>query len=478
MRLRASSARAIVVKYAAGRAMKKLERLGTESVGRLLKEFSIPAGVGTVVTALYNVIDRFFIGQGCGRDAMAGVALAFPFMVILIAFGTLIGIGSGALLSLKLGEGNRVEAEKVLGQCVAVKLLFFLTLPFIGLHYLDDLLPLFGGTPEAIPYARQFLRIILFGNVFAHLSFGLSNLMRAEGNAQQSMRCMIVGAVVNTVLDPIFIFGFGLGVAGAAWATNIAMACATAYAFRHYLARNSVVRLRLGRIRIYPRMLLSVFAIGLSPFAIQLMAGIVSIAFNRAFLTWAADSQAATVEIAAMGIANSVLFLLLMPVFGLTQGMQPIAGYNYGAKRFDRVREAYTLSMKVATGLCFAITVVVAACAWPIVRCFTHDPALQAAGERGLRLFCCAFTCIGVPIVTITYFQSIRRPALAIFLSLLRQVLLLLPLILLLPRVWGVTGVWLAGPVSDVLSTALTGFVVAAELRRLRRQRDGIPAKA
>ncbi len=384
-------------------------------------------------------------------------------------FGTLIGVGSGAVLSLKLGERNRVDAEKALGQCVAVKLLFFLTIPFAFFYYLDDLLPLFGATPEAIPYARDYLRIVLWGNVFSHLSFGLSNLMRAEGNASQSMYCMILGAVANTVLDPILIFGFDMGVRGAAWATNIAMACSAAYALHHYLARNSVVRLRLGRIRIYPRMLARVFAIGLSPFAIQLMAGAVNVAFNRAFLKWAADTQAATVEIAAMGIANSVLFLLLMPVFGLTQGMQPIAGYNYGAKLLDRVRTVYALSMKLATVLCFAITAVVMAFAWPIVRCFTHDPALLTAGTRGLRLFCCAFTGIGVPIVTITYFQSVGRPALAIFLSLLRQVLMLLPLIVLLPYAWGVTGVWLAGPISDVLSTALTCFAVTAELRRLDR---------
>ena len=449
--------------------MKQLERLGTEPVGRLLKELAVPAAVGMIVNALYNVVDRFFIGQGCGRDAIAGVALAFPFMMILVAFGTLIGVGSGALMSIKLGERNRVDAEKVLGQCVAVKLLFFLTLPFLGIWFLDPLLPLFGATPEAIPAAREYLRIILYGNVFSHLAFGLSNLMRAEGNARHSMHCMIVGAVANTILDPIFIFGFGMGVAGAAWATNIAMALSCAYAFRHYLARNSVVRLRLGRIRIYPRMLLPVFAIGLSPFAIQLMASVVNVAFNRAFTKWADGSEAATVEIAAMGIVNCVLFLLLMPVFGLTQGMQPIVGYNHGAKRFDRVREAYTFCMKAATLLCLGITLAVAALAWPITRGFTTDPALLAAGTRGLRLFCCAFVGIGAPIVTITYFQSIGRPAAAIILSLLRQAGLLLPLIVGLPYVWGVTGIWLAGPVSDVLSTAITCAVIAVELRRLKK---------
>ena len=448
--------------------MKNLDRLGTHNIGQLLKEFSIPAIIGTVGNALYNVVDRLYIGQGCGLDAIAGVALAFPFMIILVAFGTLIGVGSGAMLSLKLGERNRVDAEKVLGQCVAIKLLFFLTIPFFGLYYMDDLLPVFGGTPEAIPYARDYLQIILFGNVFAHLSFGLSNLMRAEGNARLSMRCMLLGAILNILLDPLFIFGFDMGVRGAAWATNIAMFCSAVYALHHYLSKNSVVRLRLSRIRLYPGILMRVFAIGLSPFAIQLMAGMINITFNRTFLKWSATTQAATIEIAAMGIANSVLFLLLMPIFGLTQGMQPIIGYNYGAKQYSRVRETYALCLKIATALCFLITVNVLIFAWPIVRCFTHDPGLLQAGTRGLRIFCCAFTVIGMPIVTITYFQSVGRPALGIILSLLRQVLILLPLIVLLPQIWRVTGIWIAGPVSDVLSSTVTAFVVAAELRYLR----------
>ncbi len=448
--------------------MNTLERLRHDGIGKLLWELSLPAIVGTVVNALYNVIDRLFIGQGCGRDAMAGVALAFPFMMILVAFGTLIGVGSGALLSIKLGERNRVDAEKVLGQCVAVKIIFFVTVPVIGLLFLDTLLPLFGGTPEAIPYARDYLRIILYGNLFSHLSFGLSNLMRAEGNAHSSMRCMLVGAVANTLLDPLFIFGFGMGVAGAAWATNLAMALSALYAFHHYLSRNSVVRLRLRRIRIYPRMIGPVFAIGLSPFIIQLMAGAVNIAFNRSFLRWAADTQAATVEIAAMGIANSVTFLLLMPIFGLTQGMQPIVGYNHGAHCIDRVKDAYLLTLKLATAFCVCISLAVLTTAWPIVRCFTADPALLAAGARGLRLYACLFAVIGVPIVTITYFQSVGRPLLGILLSMLRQMGLLIPLILLLPRFWGVIGIWLAAPVSDLLSSAITLIVVASELRRFK----------
>lgn len=449
--------------------MENIARLGHNNIGKLLAEFSIPAVIGTVVNALYNVVDRLFIGQGCGLHAIAGITLSFPFMVVLVAFGTLIGVGSGALLSLKLGEGRRDDAEKVLGQCVAVKVLFGLTLPFIALLFLDRLLRLFGGTPEAIPYAREYLQIVLFGNMFAHLSFGLSNLMRAEGNAKQSMLCMLLGAGLNILLDPLFIFGFKMGIVGAAWATNIAMFCSAAYAFRYYLSRASVVRLRFCRIRIYPRLLTRVFAIGLSPFVIQLMIALINIIFNNSFLKWADSTQAATVEIAALGIANSVGFLLLMPVMGMTQGMQPILGFNYGAKQFERVRDTYKLCLTIATALCALVTLFVMVSAWPIVRCFTRDALLLAAGTRGLRIYCSAFTVIGMPIVTITYFQAVGRPALGIVLSLLRQLGLLVPLILLLPHFWRVTGIWLASPVSDVLSSAITAFAVVAEFRHLHR---------
>ena len=229
--------------------MRKVKRLGTDSVLKLLWEFSIPAIVGMLVNALYNVVDRFFIGQGCGKEAIAGVTLAFPFMAILAAFGTLIGVGSGALLSIKLGEKKKAEAEMVVGQCVAVKILFFVTLPFAVLFYLDPLLNAFGCPPEAMPYARAYMRIILYFNVFQHLSFGISNLMRAEGQANRSMFCMMIGAIANTLLDPLFIFVFKMGVEGAAWATDISMFLSCCYAFWFYLSGRSEVRLKGRRNR-------------------------------------------------------------------------------------------------------------------------------------------------------------------------------------------------------------------------------------
>ncbi len=447
----------------------RLQRLGEAPVPSLLRELSIPAMVGMLVNALYNVVDRLYIGQGCGRDAIAGVALSFPFMAILAAFGTLIGVGSGALLSIKLGEKRHAEAEMVVGQCIAVKTIFFLTLPLIILCFLDRFLLAFGATPEALPYARTYLRIILYGNIFSHLSFGMANLLRSEGQANRSMHCMVIGAILNTILDPIFIFGFKMGVAGAAWATDLAMFSTAAVAFYFYLSGKTAVRLRWKRVRVFPRVLMRVFAIGLSPFLLQLMMGGITVAYNWMFHKWAENTEIATLEIAAMGIIHTVLALFFMPLMGLTQGMQPIVGYNYGAKIFPRVREAYALCAKLASLICFTLTILIMVFAGPISRCFTDDPVLLQTTTRDFRFFSCMFATIGMPVVTVDYYRSIGRAGIAIVLSMMRQGFMLLPLILIFPIFWGVTGIWLAGPVSDLLSSIVTDIVGFRELRKLAK---------
>ena len=449
--------------------MNKLQRLGEAPVPTLLRELSIPAIIGMLVNALYNVVDRLYIGQGCGRDAIAGVALSFPFMAILAAFGTLIGVGSGALLSIKLGEKRHAEAEMVVGQCIAVKTLFFITLPIIILCFLDWFLKTFGATPEALPYAREYLRIILYGNIFSHLSFGMANMLRSEGQANRSMHCLVIGAVLNTILDPIFIFGFKMGVAGAAWATDLAMLSTAAVAFYFYLSGKTAVRLRWKRVRIFPRVLGRVFAIGLSPFLLQLMMGGITIAYNRMFLKWAPTTESATLEIAAMGIIHTLLSLFFMPLMGITQGMQPIVGYNYGAKNFARVRSAFALSVKIASLVSLAVTLTILIFAGPIARCFTNEPMLLQTTTRDFRLFSCMFFTIGMPVVTVDYYRSIGRAGIAIILSMMRQGFMLLPLILIFPVFWGVTGIWLAGPVSDLLSSIVTDIVGFRELRKLAR---------
>lgn len=452
--------------------MQNAKRLGTASVGRLLMELGLPAMVGTMVNALYNIVDRLYIGRGCGTSAMAGLSLTFPYMMILAAFGTLIGVGSGTLLSIRLGEGRRDEAEKLLGQCVAVKLAFFLAIPVLAWLTLDKTLVLFGGNAESIPYARDYLQVILIGNIFAHLSFGLSAMMRAEGHSKKAMYCMIIGAVANVILDPIFIFALDMGIRGAAWATNIAMFLSCLYAFHHFLGPRCIVPLKLGRIRIWPGRLIAVFAIGLSPFLLQLVASLVQISLNTAFRLHAESDLQNTLAIACSGIINGILIFVLQPVFGLSQGMQPVVGYNYGAKQFGRVAKAYRLGMLYATALCTVGTVVCLVFAGPLVSCFTADPDVHKLATWALRVSCAAFPLIGAPIMTTTYFQSVGRAKTAIFLSLLRQVVMLIPLIFILPMVFGLRGVWIAGPMADSLSFLIVMTAVTFEFAHLRKLRD------
>mgnify|MGYP003603147097 CR=1 FL=1 len=458
--------------------MQDAKRLGTASVGKLLLELGLPAMVGTMVNALYNVVDRLYIGRGCGTNAMAGLSLTFPYMMILVAFGTLIGVGSGALLSLRLGEGRHDEAEKLLGQCVAVKIAFFLTIPVLAWLTLDKTLVIFGGNADSIPFAREYLEIILLGNIFSHLSFGLSALMRAEGHARKAMYCMIIGAIANVILDPIFIFVFDMGIRGAAWATNLAMFLSCAYAFNHFLGPRCVVPLKLNCIRIWPSRLIAVFAIGLSPFLLQLVASLVQICLNTAFRMHAGSSLENTLAIASSGIIHGILLFVLQPVFGLSQGLQPVVGYNYGAKQYGRVAKAYRLGLLYATVICTVGTAVCLVFADPLVSCFTADPQVHKLTTWALRVSCAAFPLIGVPIMTTTYFQSVGRAKTAIFLSLLRQVLMLIPLIFLLPMAFGLRGVWMAGPVADTLSFLIVIAVVTVEfahLHKLRNNPDSVP---
>lgn len=423
--------------------------------------------------ALYNVVDRLFIGRGCGTEAMAGLTLTFPYMMVLASFGVLFGVGSAAILSIRLGERRQDEAEKILGQAIALKLLFVI-FPMIALVFLDQTIHLFGGNAASIPYAHDYLRVILWGNVFAHLGFGMSAFMRAEGNAHKSMIAMLIGAVANVILDPLFIFTFGMGIRGAAWATNIAMFLSACYGFAHFLGPRCHVQLHFRNIRLWASRLGPVLAIGLSPFLLQLVASLAQVSFNHAFRMWAESPHAANVAIAASGANNGVLLFVLMPVFGLTQGMQPIVGYNYGARNYDRVARAFKLAMIATTAICAIGTTFCMVFASPLASAFTKAPDVHALARWALRVACMAFPFIGVPITSTTYFQAIGRAKVAIVLSFLRQALLLIPLIFLLPVLFGARAIWFASPISDFASAIVVFVVVAFELRRLQRLREDV----
>jgi len=429
------------------------------------------------LNALYAVVDRFYIGQGCGEAAMAGLTLTFPVMMLFGAFGVFVGAGHAAVLSIKLGEGDFVSCEKLVGELMALKLLFFLVLPPLVFFNADAVLAWCGGakvSSEALAAARSYLKIVVFANLFSHLAFGLSALTRAEGGAVKSMMSLVVGFGVNLVLDPILIFGFDfslfafrfsfprLGVDGAAWATVIAMAASFVWAIRYYLTGRTVVLLRWWRIGFYRRLLLRTTAIGFAPFLQNLLGALINVSLAAAFAKWAADEAAATTQIASLGVFQGVLILTVMPILGAQQGLQPIFGYNWGARNYRRLKSALYLGYWVTTALCVVACLVQVVPPFPtwLARMFVpaDNPTLLRIAAHDLTVSNCMFWCIGVNVVATTYFQSIGKPMTAVVLSTLRQGVVLIPCIWLLPHLLHdkALAIWLAMPLSDIICQLAT----------------------
>ena len=463
----------------------RLKALADAPLGRLVMRFSWPALVSMTLNALYSIVDRIYIGQGCGQDAMAGLTLVFPVMMVFGAFGVFVGAGHSAVLSIKLGEGDRTACEKVLGELVALKLLFFFVLPPLVFIFIDPILRWSGGaavTAEALEMGKTYLRLVVFSHLFSHLAFGLSASMRSEGAVVPSMLCMVVGFGVNLVLDPIFIFGLGMGVAGAAWATNIAMACSCGWALWYYRPGHSAVRLRWRRIGFYRAHLAKACGIGLSPALQQLAGSLVNVSLQLAFAYWAADETSATAQVASLGIFQMVTMFFIMPLLGVQQGVAPVMGYNWGARNFRRVREALFLGLWTSTLVVSLAAAVMVGAAVPIVRLFADgsDAAFIRLAAGDLRVANCMLWCIGLNVVASTYFQSVGRPRTAILLSLLRQCICLIPCTWILPYLARKTGfcapstaIWLSMPISDVLACLATIPSFLSHARFLARVRRG-----
>ena len=464
--------------------------LADSRLGRLLLRYSWPALVAMSLNALYAVVDRFYIGQGCGEAAMAGLTLTFPVMMLFGAFGVFVGAGHATVLSIKLGENDLVACEKLVGELIAVKLLFFFVLPPLVYFNADTVLAWCGGakvSPEAFAAARDYLKIVVFSHVFSHLAFGLSALTRAEGGAVKSMMSLVVGFGANLVLDPLFIFGIdftiplfafnlhlhlpAMNIAGAAWATVIAMAASFAWAIRYYLKGETVVRLRWWRIGFYRAFLGRTSAVGFAPFLQNLLSALINVSLAAAFAKWAADEASATTQIASLGVFQSVLILTLMPVLGAQQGLQPIFGYSWGARNYRRVRETLKLGFWTTTALC------VLACAVQVVPPFprlmasifvsAENPSLLSIAAHDLVVSNCMLWCISINVLATTYFQSIGHPWTAVVLSTLRQGVILIPCIWILPHFMAdkTFAIWLALPISDVLCQLAT---IPPALRHLR----------
>lgn len=464
----------------------RLRELGSGRILPLLWRFAWPALVTMTLNNLYNAIDRIYIGHGCGQEAIAGLTLTTPIMMVMGAFGPLIGVGSGTIISIKLGQKDMAGAERTLGQCVALKLLLGVTVAPVLFLCLGPILRAMAGggvTDAALRQGRLYLDIVVLFHFLAHLAFGLSACMRSEGSPVSAMRCMMVGAFANLLLDPIFIFdripvgnvslpGLGLGVAGAAWATNIAMGLACLAALHHYTGGRSVVRLRLRNVRIYRDLAPRVLAIGLSPFLMQFVGSTINFSLNHAFAHWCGTPEEGTVQIAAFGIFQTVAMLFFMPSMGVQQGFGPIIGYNWGARNLARVRRSLDLSIGITSAIVAAACAAQMLLARPLAWCIADAPGITDAGAFAIRIGNCMIWCIGLNVAATTYFQSVGRPRSAILLSLLRQFLVLLPCVWILPRVLPVPpvlAVWLSLPFSDFVAFLATIPPILRERRALVR---------
>lgn len=447
--------------------MDRTNELGQESVGKLLLKFSIPAIVGMVVNAFYNVIDRIFVGQipGVGELALSGVAVTFPISIMIMAFGMLVGIGSASLISIRLGQQKKDEAEKILGNAFILVVILLVALAMITFPFLDKLLIAFGASENILPYAKDFSRIIIAGGVFQNIGFALNAAIRSEGNPKIAMLTMLLGAIINTVLDPIFIFVFNMGVAGAATATVIAQLASTIWVLYHFTKGKSNLKLKKEYFKLDIDIVKSIFAIGMSPFFMQIAASLVTIISNKALLV-----NGGELAIGAMGVISSIAMMCLMPVFGINQGSQPVIGFNYGAQNYERVKKAWKLAVFAATGVTLVGFLGVELFAPNIIRIFNSNPELVKIGTKGIRIYLSMLPVIGFQVISSNYFQAVGKAKISMFLSLCRQVIVLIPLLLILPSVFGLTGVWVSGPASDGLASIITLIFVMKELKLLNTQ--------
>lgn len=461
--------------------------LGTDSLGRLLFRYATPSIIGMASSSLYHIIDSVFVGHGVGGAAIAGMAITMPIMNIGAAFGAMVGVGAAARMSIRLGEGNIRAAEKTLGNAVLLNMVLGAIIMAVMLSLLDPILYLFSGgeaSEQTIEYARQFMQIILVGNIFQHMYLGLNEQIRASGYPQKSMRIVLTAVGINLLLNPLFIFVFDWGIRGSAAATVISQFTAFTITCAHFFSKQSFIRFRREAFHFDWNITKAILSIGFAPFMVNICASMVAAFVNSALLHYGgtgeydvirADAGTGDLYVGAYGIINRVVLLIIMVIQGLNQGMQPIIGYNFGAKRFDRVRK--TLYMTIGCGVGIATIGFLLGEFAPeyIAHAFVDsskggdEQAMIAAASQGLQLIVMLFPLVGFQIVTAAFFQYIGRAKLAIFLSMTRQLLFLLPLLWVMPRTFGACGVWCSMPLADCASITLAAILLWRELRRIKR---------
>lgn len=440
--------------------------LGTKPVGQLLMRYAVPAIIAMTASSLYNMVDSIFIGQGVGALAISGLAITFPLMNLSTAFGAGVGVGASSLLSVKLGQKDYDAAQNILGNTVVLNIITGVCFSIISLLFLEPILMFFGASAQTLPYAKDYMEIILLGNVVTHLYFGLNALQRAAGKPQLSMYMTIFTVILNAILDPIFIWPLGLGIRGAAYATVLSQLLALIWQLVMFSNKAEFIHFKRGIYRLRSRLVKNILAIGMSPFSMNVCACFVVIIINNSLVSHGGD-----MAVGAYGIINRIAFIFVMITIGVNQGMQPIAGYNYGAMKYDRMMRV--LKYAVICGTCVTTTGFVVGEFLPgqCVRLFTSDQTLIDLSVHAMRITMVSFPIIGYQMVIANFFQSIGKAKISVFLSLSRQLVFLIPLLLVLPTLYGVDGVWWSMPVADTISALVTAVIMVLFMRRINKQK-------
>ncbi len=439
--------------------------LGTKPVGKLLIQYALPAIVAMTAASLYNIVDSIFIGQGVGPFAISGLAITFPFMNLSSAFGAAVGVGASTFISVKLGQKDYKTAENILGNTITLNLIIGISFSIVCLIFLDPILRFFGASDTTIPYARDFMSVILLGNVFSHMYFGMNAVLRAGSKPKQAMLATIFTVVMNIILDYFFIMVFNWGIKGAAYATVISQILALIWQIRVFSNKKELLHFKRGIYRLKKDIVKNIIGVGVSPFAMNVCACIVVIFINQQLVHYGND-----LDVGAYGISNKIGFIFVMFVMGVNQGMQPIAGYNYGAQQLDRMMHVVKLAIIVATIIMTTGWLIAMFMPYYCSRLFTKDATLIGLGIKAIRINLLAFPIIGCQMVITNFFQSIGKVKISIFLSLSRQLLLLLPLLAILPLIYGLNGVWYAMPTSDVCASIIAAFMMMAYMKKFKNQ--------
>ena len=446
--------------------------LGSKPVGRLLWQYSLPAIIAMVASSIYNIVDSIFVGQGLGDEAISGMAVASPFMNLSAAFGAMVGVGASTVISVRLGQRKYEEAQHILGNTISLNILLGILFTLACWPFLDDILRLFGASDVTLPYAREYMRVILLGNMVTHLYFGSNAILRSAGHPRTAMGCTFLAIIVNCILDPLFIFVFRWGIEGVAWATIIAQTIAFCWQLRLFSRPTELLHLRRGIYRLKSSIVRQCLAIGLSPFLMNSCACLVVLICNNRLLQYGGD-----MAIGAYGIVNRVVFLFVTVVMGMVQGMQPIIGYNWGARQNDRVFRVLRYGISVATCITLIAMLIGEFAPEPAIRVFGAGSELTGKAVRAFHFVVAAFPLVGAQMVIGNFFQSIGHAGKSIFLSVTRQMLFLIPLLALLPQWWGLDGVWLAMPLSDTISFFTATGMLLYMIRRIRRHETHRPVE-